>query len=125
MSRTNGLAIAFFVAAFAAGAATGVATDRWLVREQAREQWGDERAMRTRFADGLGMDAEQRTQLDTVLDERERQRDSLMMLVRPGLDSLGTAARQRIRQLLTPEQQAIYDQMLREREDARRQERRQ
>ncbi len=124
MSRTNGLAIAFYVAAFAAGVATGVAADRWLARERAREQWGNERAMRTRFADGLGMSAEQRASLDSVLDHRQRQRDSLMALVRPGLDSVSTDARQRIRQLLTPEQQATYDQMLREREEARRQERR-
>ena len=77
------------------------------------------------LADDLGMDATQRAQLDTVLDERNRQSDSLMSPVRPQLDSLGAQTRQRIRQLLTPEQQATYDQMLREREDARRQEKRQ
>lgn len=48
-----------------------------------------------------------------------------MSPVRPQLDSLGAQARQRIRQLLTSEQQATYDQMLREREEARRQEKRQ
>jgi hypothetical protein len=48
-----------------------------------------------------------------------------MAPVRPKLDSLGSATRQRIRQLLTVEQQATYDQMLREREDARREEKRQ
>jgi Spy/CpxP family protein refolding chaperone len=47
-----------------------------------------------------------------------------MVAVRPSLDSLGAATRQRIRHLLTPEQQATYDQMLREREEARRQEKR-
>lgn len=125
MSRTNGLALAFFVAAFAAGAAAGVASDRWLVRERAQEQWGSQSAMRDRLAADLGMTPEQRMQLDSLLDERDRLRDSLMDPVRPGLDSLGTKARQGIRQLLNPGQQAIYDQMLREREEARRQERRQ
>ncbi|MBX3174413.1 MAG: hypothetical protein KF709_08360 [Gemmatimonadaceae bacterium] len=125
MSRTNGLALAFFAAAFAAGVAAGVATDRMLVRERAQEQWGDQSAMRARLADDLGMTPEQRTQLDSVLDERERLRDSIMDPVRPKLDSLGTRARQGIRQLLNPGQQAIYDQMLREREEARRQEKRQ
>lgn len=121
MRRTNGLAVAFFIAAFAAGAAVGVVTDRAI----SREQWGDQRAMRTRLADDLGMSAEQRASLDTILDDRNRQYDSLMAPVRPGLDSLGALARQRIRQLLTPEQQATYDQMLREREEARRQEKKQ
>lgn len=125
MSRTNGLALAFFVTAFAAGAAAGVVADRWLLRERAQEQWGNQSAMRDRLAADLGMTPDQRTRLDSVLDERDRLRDSLMDPVRPRLDSLGTRARQGIRQLLNPGQQAIYDQMLREREEARRQERRQ
>jgi len=81
--------------------------------------------MRTRLADDLGLNESQRLQLDSVLDDRNRQYDSLMASVRPDLDSLGAATRQRIRHLLTPEQQATYDQMLREREEARRQEKRQ
>jgi hypothetical protein len=88
-------------------------------------QWRDQRAMRTRLADDLGLDAAQRVQLDSVLDDRNRQYDSLMAPVRPSLDSLGSATRQRIRLLLTPGQQATYDQMLRERDDARRREKRQ
>ena len=120
MRRTNGLAIAFFIAAFVAGAAVGVVADRSLDRT-----WGDQRAMRARLADDLRMSADQRVALDSVLDDRNRQYDVLLAPVRPALDSLGTATRQRIRQLLTPEQQATYDQMLREREEARRQEKRQ
>lgn len=121
MRRTNGLAVAFFIAAFAAGAAVGVVTDRAM----SREQWGNQRAMRTRLADDLRMSTEQRAALDTILDDRNRQYDSLMAPMRPGLDSLGALARQRIRQLLTPEQQATYDQIQREREEARRQEKQQ
>ena len=122
MRRTNGYAIAFFIAAFAAGAAAGVVTDRMLQRERMEQQWGDPRAMRTRLADDLRMNAAQRAQLDSILDDRNRQSESMMSPVRPQLDSLGTQTRQRIRQLLTSEQQATYDQMLRERDEARRQE---
>jgi len=123
--RTNGLALAFFVAIFAAGAAVGVVADRYLQRERSLRQWGDQRAMRARLADDLGMSAAQRTSMDSLLDDRNRQYDSLMAPVRPTLDSLGTLTRQRLRQLLTPEQQATYDQIQREREDARRREKRQ
>lgn len=123
MRRTNGLAIAFFIATFAAGAAAGVVTDRYLERERREQQWSSQ-AMRDRLAMDLGMSPAQRAGLDTILDARNRQYDSTMALVRPRLDSLGTQARQRIRQLLTPEQQATYDQILRERDEARRQERR-
>lgn len=125
MRRTNGYAVAFFVAALLAGAAIGAAADRAILRERMQREWGDARAMRARLADDLGMDASQRARLDSILDDRNRQVDSLMAPVRPQLDSLGAAARQRIRQLLTPEQQATYDQMQREREEARRQEKRQ
>lgn len=125
MRRTNGYAVAFFIAAFIAGAAAGAAADRALLRERMEREWGDVRAMRARLADDLGMDASQRATLDSILDDRNRQVDSVMGPVRPKLDSLGSAARQRIRQLLTPEQQATYDQMQREREEARRQEKRQ
>lgn len=125
MRRTNGLALAFFVALFAAGAAVGVVADRYVQRERSLRQWGDQRAMRARLADDLGMSEEQRAAMDSLLDDRNRQYEALMAPVRPTLDSLGAATRQRLRQLLTPEQQATYDQIQREREDARRREKRQ
>lgn len=125
MRRTNGLALMFFVALFAAGAAVGVVTDRYLQREKVQRQWGDQRAMRSRLADDLGMSAEQRASMDSLLDDRNRQYETLMAPMRPTLDSLGAATRQRLRQLLTPEQQATYDQIQREREEARRREKQQ
>jgi hypothetical protein len=125
MRRTNGLALAFFIALFAAGAAVGVVTDRYLQREKLQRQWGDPRAMRSRLADDLGMTAEQRAAMDSLLDDRNRQYDSLMAPMRPTLDSLGAATRQRLRQLLTSEQQATYDQIQRERDEARRREKQQ
>lgn len=125
MRRTNGLALAFFITLFTAGAAVGVVADRYIQRERSLRQWGDQRAMRARLADDLGMSEEQRAAMDSLLDDRNRQYEALMAPVRPTLDSLGTATRQRLRQLLTPEQQATYDQIQREREDARRREKRQ
>lgn len=125
MRQTNGLALMFFIALFAAGAAVGVVTDRYLQREKLQRQWGDQRAMRSRLADDLDMSAEQRAAMDSLLDDRNRQYESLMAPMRPTLDSLGAATRQRLRQLLTPEQQATYDQIQREREEARRREKQQ
>ncbi len=125
MRQTNGLALAFFIAVFAAGAAAGVVADRYVQRERLQRQWGNQRAMRNRLADDLGMTDAQRASMDSLLDDRNRQYDSLMAPMRPTLDSLGSATRQRLRQLLTPEQQATYDQIQREREEARRRERQQ
>lgn len=125
MRRTNGLALAFFIVVFAAGAAAGAVADRYVQRARIQRQWGDQRAMRNRLADDLGMTDAQRASMDSLLDDRNRQYESLMAPVRPTLDSLGAATRQRLRQLLTPEQQATYDQIQREREEARRRERQQ
>ena len=125
MSRTKRLALAFYVAAVAVGAMVGVTLDRWILRESLVSLWGDQRAMRARLADELRLDATQRAALDTILDHRNKRYNDLMEPVRPQIDSVGDAARAQIRQLLTPEQQAIYDKMQREREAARRQEKQQ
>lgn len=123
MTRTKRLALAFYVGAVAAGAAIGITVDRWVLRERLVNQWGDPRAMRTRLADELRLDSVQRAALDSILDTRNRMQDELIGPVKAQLDSVGNDARQQIRQLLTPEQLAIYDKMQAEREAARRQER--
>lgn len=125
MTRTKRLALAFYVGAVLAGAAIGVTIDRWFFRESLVREWNNPRAARVRFADELGLDATQRTALDTILDRRNARYEELMAPVRPQQDSLQAAARTQIRQLLTPEQLAIYDRMQAERETARRQEKKQ
>lgn len=123
MTRTKGMALAFYLLAMAAGAAIGVTVDRFVLRERLMNEWSDPRAQRKSLADRLGMDATQRAQLDSILDARNRRFEEIMAPVRPLLDTVTVSARQRIRDLLTPEQQTVYDQMRREREEQRRQER--
>lgn len=124
MTRTKGLAIAFYVGAALAGATIGIAVDRAVTRERMEERMRDPRAWRGEFAREMGMDATQRAALDTIIDARDVTMDSIATLVRPQMDSVRNEARQRIRQLLTPEQQAKYDAYQRARESARRGERR-
>lgn len=125
MTRTKGMALAFYLVAVAAGAAAGVTLDRWVLRERLVNEWADPRAMRRKLSNDLKLDASQRAKLDSILDSRNRRFDELMAPMRPVLDSVSVNARQQIRDLLTPEQQTVYDQMQREREEARRQEKRQ
>lgn len=125
MTRTKGMAVTFYLVAMAAGAAIGVVVDRSLLRDQLVNEWADPRAMRTKLADDLGMDATQRARLDTILDTRNARFEEILAPVRPVLDSVTAAARQQTRELLTPEQQTVYDKMQREREEARRRERKQ
>jgi Spy/CpxP family protein refolding chaperone len=125
MTRTKSLALAFYLGAVAVGAAAGITVDRWILRERLVNQLDDPRAMRVRLADELKLDASQRAKLDTILDTRNARYDDLMAPMRPRLDSVSVLARQQIRDLLTPEQRTAYDQMQREREAARRQEKKQ
>lgn len=124
MNRTKGLAVAFYLAAIVAGAAIGVTVDRYVLRERLVRQWDDPRATRTRLADALQLDQVQRAALDSIVDTRNRNYSALMDPMRPRLDSVSSNARDQIRLLLTPEQQTVYDQMQRERDNARRQEKR-
>lgn len=123
MTRTKKLALAFYIGAVLAGATVGITLDRWMLRERLVNQWGNEVAMRDRLARELRLDATQRSALDTILDQRDARWNELVDPVRSQIDSVREAARASIRQLLTPEQQAIYDKMQRERDEARRQER--
>lgn len=125
MKRTKGMALSFYMVAVAAGAAAGVTLDRWVLRERLVNEWADPRAMRAKLANDLKLDATQRVRLDSILDARNRRFDELMAPTRPLLDSVTVNARRQIRELLTSEQRIIYDQMQREREEARRQEKKQ
>ena len=123
MTRTKGLAAAFYLTAVLVGAAIGVTGDRWVLRESWTREMRDPRAMRGRIAEELAFDSTQRAGLDSLLDTRNRRMDSLMAPVRPGIDSVSLEAREAFDRLLTPEQRTKYEQWRREREAGRRQER--
>jgi Spy/CpxP family protein refolding chaperone len=112
MTRTKSIAITFYLGAALVGAAVGVSVDRLAVRSQPR--WYDRREMRARFFDELHLTAAQRDSVNLIFDERNRRDSILMAPVRPATDSVNAQARQRISQLLTPEQKSIYDQMQRD-----------
>ena len=120
MTRSKGLALAVYLGAALGGAAIGVSVDRLVVRAMPR--WWDQSAMRQRTFDRLQLTPAQRDSAARIYDERNRKQDSILAPVRPALDSASADSRQRIAKLLTPEQQVIYDQMQRERQQAQRQE---
>lgn len=123
MTRTKGLAAAFYLAAVLVGAALGVTVDRWMVRDRWTREMRDPRAMRNRIAHELAFDSAQRAGLDSILDTRNRRMDSLMAPVRPGIDSVSREAREAFDRLLTSEQRTRYEQWRRDRDAGRRQER--
>ncbi|MGH7654066.1 MAG: hypothetical protein ACREN6_05320 [Gemmatimonadaceae bacterium] len=112
MTRTKTVVLAFYLGAALAGAAIGVAVDRFVVREQ--PHWYDRHEMRTRFFDDLHLTPAQRDSATSIFDERNRRDSILTAPVRPAMDSASDRVRQRLLQLLTPEQKSIYDQMQRD-----------
>jgi Spy/CpxP family protein refolding chaperone len=112
MTRTKTVVLAFYLGAALAGAAIGVAVDRLMIREQ--PHWYDRHEMRTRFFDDLHLTPAQRDSATLIFDERNRRDSILTAPVRPAMDSASEQVRQRLSQLLTPEQKSIYDQMQRD-----------
>jgi len=68
-------------------------------------------ASRDRLASELGLSQDQRVTLDSIFDGARRADSTLWAPIRLQRDSLWVAARGHLRAMLTPEQQAIYDEM--------------
>lgn len=112
MTRTKGLALAFYLAAAVTGLAIGVAADRMLFPASTTRASG--RALRDRFSKDLKLTADQRSAVDNILDARFRAESILVVPIRPSLDSIRAEARLKISAILTPEQQRVYEQMQRD-----------
>ncbi|MBM3908323.1 MAG: hypothetical protein FJ363_09660 [Gemmatimonadetes bacterium] len=112
MTRTKGLALAFYLGAAVAGVAIGIAADRWLRPSPVTRMSGPQ--MREWFAGELKLDSAQRVAVDSILDARAHAESLLVAPIRPQLDSIRAEARGRISALLTPEQVRVYEQMQRD-----------
>ena len=111
IQRTKAQAIFFLLGAVLVGGALGFTANRAIER---RDPTKDQRSSRAQLAARLELDATQRVMLDSVLDARNEKMKALLAPVRPQLDSIRFAARAVIRARLTHEQQALWDQVLRE-----------
>jgi Spy/CpxP family protein refolding chaperone len=125
MTRTKSLALVFYLGAALAGAAVGAAADRVSVRSPSGPP--DPHSSRNRLFDQLHLTGVQRDSATVMYDERDKKLGAIMDKYKASLDpwraeqdSVFTEYRQRLSRLLTPEQQAIWDQMRREREKAQR-----
>src|SRR5215216_4045906 len=107
----------FLLGALLVGGALGFAADRVVLRDQLCAS-GERRALRERMADELGLSVAQRATLDTILDERHEQLTALIQPIRPQLDAVKDTAKQRIRRMLTAEQQTVFDEMQRQMQSA-------
>jgi hypothetical protein len=110
MAGSKRIALAFLVGALAVGWLVGYASAHVL---DVRSLHADTRASyRDRLGQELGLSAEQRIQLDSVLDKRHRDMTAAWEPVRPTLDSIRNRARDEIRDMLSADQRAAFEQFL-------------
>jgi Spy/CpxP family protein refolding chaperone len=116
MQGSKGLALMFLLGAFVTGGALGFTADRLMGREYSHPH--GRAAAWARMADELQLNPQQRAAMDSLLDKRRQQLRELYRPIRPQLDSLEKTGRQisdsthaQIRRILTPEQQAKWDEM--------------
>ena len=114
MQSSKQQALMFLLGAVLVGGVLGFTADRVLVRDQLCPKVGSQQAMRDRIANELGLDAAQRQRFDSILIARNATIDSLQRPIKPQMDSVVLAARAHIRAMLTPAQQARYDDLRRE-----------
>lgn len=99
MQRSKQQAMLFLLGAVLVGGVLGFSAERVLTSEKPRN-W----APRQRMYDDLGLTVEQRSTMDSLLDERNCQINAVMKPVRPHLDSIKKAAHAQVLQVLTPTQ---------------------
>ena len=109
MQRSKQQALFFLLGAVLVGGVLGFSAER-VFNSDRGTHWAPRQAM----YDDLALSAEQRTTMDSLLDERNCQISSVMKPVRPQLDSIKASAHQQVLHVLTPTQ--------REKLEARRQE---
>ncbi len=112
MHQSKNLAIAFLFGAVLVGGALGFSADRVLTRDRRGERTLDMLDRR------LGLSAEQRTQIDAILDERHRQSMVVFETIKPKMDSIRLNAREQLRQVLSAEQRERYEALLKELSDS-------
>lgn len=95
----------FLLGAFLVGGTLGFTVDR---------MWGanGNRSTLDAFTEELSLSDAQRAAVDSILDERHRLIDSITAPLRPRIEGAREAARQQIKQRLTPPQRAKYESYL-------------
>ena len=116
MNRSKQYALLFLLGALLAGGVMGFTAALTFAGDGSARNGQD---FRRRFAEDLDLSESQRTAVDEILDERNRQLQTVLAPVRPQMDSIKNHARQQIRQLLDERQRARFEAYLAEQERER------
>lgn len=113
MERPKQQAIAFLLGALLVGGVVGFSADRVLRQDELTPA-----QRRAQFYEDIGITAQQRPILDSLLDARNCRMDSVVKTIQPALDSIKAASRMQMDHLLNPEQRARLE--IRRKDDAAR-----
>lgn len=128
LARTRLLGFGLLVAVFLAGALSGAAIDRVVSvqppseTERREDRGGPDR--RPLLLEQVEMTAAQRQAIEEILDRRSERMRAVWREVAPRMDAIADSARSEIDEVLTPEQQAAYEELRRKWHDRRDRERR-
>lgn len=112
MSRSKSVAFSLLLGAVLLGGVLGFTVDRVFRPETScEEERVDRDTARERFADDVGLNAEQRVLLYSMLDARNAKIDSIYATVRPLTRAVHDSTRVKFRAMLTDEQLANYEAM--------------
>lgn len=116
-------AIVFLFAIFLLGVVVGALGER-LVEQRWRwghRSWREQRAkVVERFTKELALSTDQRDRFARILDETGDRYRKLSEQVRPQYEEIRQSARQRIRAILSPEQRAKFEEIVRKIDEERR-----
>ena len=110
MQRSKQQALAFLLGAVLVGGVLGFSAERVFSHAPDHPSW----STREKMYDDLTLTPQQRTAMDSVLDESNRQREIVLKPVKPALDSIKTATRTQFYRIFSAEQRAKFQQRLAE-----------
>lgn len=113
--RARMMGFAVLVIMFSVGALSGAATMRVASTEKAVSSERTERHQRPGLFERLDLTAEQRTEIDAIMERRKGEVDAFWSEHGPQLRAIMDSARAEIRLVLTPEQRALEEQFRAER----------
>ena len=116
-------AILYLIAIFVLGVVVGLLGERLIERRWGREHesWKERRAkVVDRFSRELNLTPEQRDQLARILDETGQRYQTLHEQVRNQYNEIRQSGRQRIREILTPEQRTRFEEIAKKLDEERR-----
>ena len=119
MHESKNVAMAFLLGTFLTGGVLGFSANRYMERDKVCLTRGENPLVEV-MARRLQLDATQRAQMDSILDNRSEDYRRAMAPLRPQLDSIKLQARDHMRRVLSDQQRAAFEGMIEEMGDTTR-----